>query len=33
MEADGNRVWVLDRDEDGLPSAVRLRVDPPLATR
>jgi hypothetical protein len=33
MEADGNRVWVLDRDEDGLPSVVRLRVDPPLATR
>jgi len=33
MEADGNRVWVLDHDEDGLPSVVRLRVNPPLASR
>ena len=33
MEADGNRVWVLDRDEDGLPAIVRLRVEPPLANR
>jgi hypothetical protein len=30
MQADGNRVWVLDRDEDGLPAVLRLRIDPPI---
>jgi hypothetical protein len=28
MEADGDMVWVLDRDADGLPGVVRLRVSP-----
>lgn len=28
MEADGDLVWVLDRDADGLPGVVRLRVTP-----
>jgi hypothetical protein len=30
MEADGDRVWVLDRDEDGLPAVIRLRIQPSL---
>jgi hypothetical protein len=33
IEADGDRVWTLDRDDDGLPSVVRLRIGPPLANR
>lgn len=28
IEAEGDRVWVLDRDADGLPGVVRLRVSP-----
>lgn len=28
MEADGDRVWALVRDEDGLPGVVRFRVTP-----
>lgn len=28
MEADGDRVWYLQRDEDGLPAVVRARVAP-----
>jgi hypothetical protein len=30
MQADGNRVWYLDRDDDGLPAVVRARVEPAL---
>jgi hypothetical protein len=28
MEADGNRVWFLDRDADGLVAVVRARIEP-----
>ena len=28
MEADGERVWYLDRDADGLPAVVRARIPP-----
>ncbi|MBX3133286.1 MAG: hypothetical protein KF689_07875 [Gemmatimonadaceae bacterium] len=28
MEADGDAVWYLDRNEDGLPAVVRARVTP-----
>lgn len=28
MQADGDLLWVLDRDQDGLPGIVRLRVSP-----
>lgn len=30
MEAEGNRLWYLDRDADGLPAVVRARVEPAL---
>jgi hypothetical protein len=30
MEADGDRVWYLDRDADGLPAVVRAKIEPPL---
>jgi hypothetical protein len=30
MEADGDRLWFLDRDADGLPAIVRARVEPGL---
>lgn len=30
MEADGNAIWVLERNADGLPAVVRYRIDPPL---
>jgi 6-bladed beta-propeller protein len=30
MEADGNTVWVLQRDENDLPAVVRLRIEPEL---
>lgn len=30
MEADGNTVWALGRDEDDLPALRRYRVEPPL---
>lgn len=30
MEADGDRVWLLVRDENGLPAVTRFRIDPPL---
>ncbi len=30
MEADGNTVWALARDADGLPAVLRFRVEPPL---
>jgi hypothetical protein len=33
MEADGNRVWLLDRDEDDLPIIVRAHLEPPLTGR
>jgi hypothetical protein len=32
MEADGDLVWVIDRDADGLPAVERLRVEPGLGT-
>ena len=28
IEADGNTVWTLERDADGLPAVVRSRVEP-----
>jgi hypothetical protein len=28
MQADGDLLWVLDRDQDGLPGIVRLKVVP-----
>jgi hypothetical protein len=28
MQADGDRVWLLQRDELGLPAVTRLRIDP-----
>ena len=28
MEADGNHIWYLQRDEDGLPAVVKARVEP-----
>jgi hypothetical protein len=31
MEADGDTVWYLQRDEDGLPAVVRARITPGLA--
>jgi hypothetical protein len=30
MEADGNLVWYLQRDDDGLPAIVRARIEPAL---
>lgn len=33
MEADGETVWALGRDENDLPAVVRFRVEPTLATR
>jgi hypothetical protein len=30
MEADGDRIWYLDRDADGLPAIVRARIEPAL---
>lgn len=33
MEADGNQVWYLQRDEDGLPAVVRARVEPAFPPR
>ena len=30
MQADGNRVWAIQLDDDDLPSAVRYRIEPPL---
>lgn len=30
MQADGNQVWFIDRDEDGLPAVVRARIEPAL---
>lgn len=30
MQADGNRVWFIDRDDDGLPAVVRARIEPAL---
>lgn len=30
MQADGDRVWLLQRDELGLPAVTRLRIDPAL---
>lgn len=30
MEADGDRIWYLQRDEDGLPAVVRARVTPSM---
>jgi hypothetical protein len=31
MQADGNRVWLITHDDDGLPSVVRMRIQPALA--
>jgi hypothetical protein len=28
MQADGDRVWLLQRDERGLPAVTRLRIEP-----
>lgn len=33
MEAEGNVVWYLQRDEDGLPAVVRARIEPVLRRR
>ncbi len=30
MEADGNTVWALLRDADGLPAVLRFRITPEL---
>ena len=30
VEADGNLLWALARDPDGLPAVVRFRIEPPL---
>jgi len=30
MEADGDRLWYIDRDADGLPAVVRARIEPAL---
>jgi hypothetical protein len=30
MQAEGNRVWAIQLDNDDLPSAVRYRIEPPL---
>jgi hypothetical protein len=30
MEADGNLVWALGRDENDLPALLRFRIDPAL---
>lgn len=28
MQADGNQLWTIQRDENDMPAIVRLRVDP-----
>lgn len=33
MHAEGNRVWLLDRDADDLPAVVRARIEPALPNR
>jgi hypothetical protein len=30
MEADGDRLWVLERDADDMPGVVRYRVSKPF---
>lgn len=33
VHAEGNRVWLLDRDDDDLPAIVRARIEPALPNR